>query len=149
MEKKPILPPTFFWMATIVSLLFHFFLPVRMLIPYPWSVAGFVLIVLGAALNIWADQIFKRRGTTVKPFEQPTTLVVDGPFAWSRHPMYLGMVAILIGISVICGSISSFVGPMLFWIVARIRFIPAEERSMAEAFEEEYSTYKKKVHSWM
>jgi protein-S-isoprenylcysteine O-methyltransferase Ste14 len=149
MQKKPILPPTFFWMATIVSLLLHLFLPILIFIRYPWTLLGFVLIIFGAVLNIWADQIFKRRKTTVKPFEQPAVLVTDGPFAWSRHPMYLGMVAIVFGISIICGSLSSFIGPILFWVIVRIRFIPAEEKSLAEVFGEEYDAYKKKIRSWM
>lgn len=149
MNHKPILPPTYFWLGIIISLLFHFVLPVVEVIPFPWTFFGIVLMILGAVLNVWADQVFKKRSTTVKPFERPTVLVTDGPFAWSRHPMYHGMVAILLGISMICGSLSSFVGPLFYWLIIRFRFIPAEERLMAEVFGEQYNEYKRKVRSWV
>jgi protein-S-isoprenylcysteine O-methyltransferase Ste14 len=149
MTRKPILPPTFFWAAAILSLALHFAVPVLLFIVYPVTLVGLVPIAFGAILNLWADQLFKKQHTTVKPFEQPTALIIEGPFAWSRHPMYLGMVAILLGISLICGSLASFVGPIGFWLVVRHRFIQAEEQSMTEVFGEQYKHYKSKVRSWV
>jgi len=149
MEKKPILPPTYFWIATFIAVAFHFALPIVTIIHYPWSFLGFIPILFGAVLNIWADQIFKRCSTTVKPFETPSVLVTDGPFALSRHPMYLGMVAIILGVSVICGSLTSFLGPAFFWVIVRVRFIPVEEHSMMETFGTDYAEYSKKVHRWV
>jgi protein-S-isoprenylcysteine O-methyltransferase Ste14 len=63
--------------------------------------------------------------------------------------MYLGMVAFLVGISLICGSLTSFIGPLIFWLIIRLRFIQAEERSMSEAFGEQYDAYKSRVRSWI
>jgi len=149
MTRKPILPPTFFWAAAILSLALHFALPVVSLIPFPLNLAGAVPIAFGAILNIWADQLFKKRTTTVKPFERPTVFIIEGPFAWTRHPMYLGMVAILLGISLICGSLTSFAGPLAFCVIVRLRFIRAEEQSMGEVFGEQYNDYKSRVRSWI
>jgi len=147
MNRKQPLPPTYFWIAAVLSLLFHFALPIARLIPYPWTLAGIVPVIFGGVLNIWADQLFKKRNTTVKPFERPAQLITEGPFAFSRHPMYLGMVAILLGISIICGSLMSFVGPIFYWVFIRVRFIPAEEQSMIDVFGDQYSAYKDQVHS--
>jgi protein-S-isoprenylcysteine O-methyltransferase Ste14 len=149
MTRKPILPPTFFWAAAILSLALHFALPVVSLVPFPFNLVGLAPIAFGAIFNIWADQLFKKRTTTVKPFEPPTAFITEGPFAWSRHPMYLGMVAILLGISLICGSLTSFTGPLVFWVIIRLRFIRAEEQSMAEVFGEQYNDYKSRVRSWI
>jgi len=149
MNRKPILPPTYFWIAVLISLLFHFVYPVTVLFNSGWLPLGVFLILMGGVLNIWADQLFKKRSTTVKPFERPAVLVTQGPFAWLRHPMYFGMLAILLGLSMIWGSLTSLVGPIGFWLVIRLRFIPAEERSMAEVFGDQYSHYKKRVFSWM
>lgn len=149
MTRKPILPPTYFWVAAVLSFLLHFAFRKMIVVPYPWSIIGFVPIVFGAVFNIWADQLFKKRNTTVKPFEHPSVLVTDGPFAWSRHPMYLGMTAILLGIAVICGTLPSFLGPILFWLVIRSKFVRAEEQSMSDAFGEEYAEYQKRVQTWI
>ncbi len=149
MKKKAILPPTFFMTAATVSIAFHFAMPVVTFVDYPFNLLGIVPIVFGSVLNLWADQIFKKASTTVKPFEKPSVLIVDGPFRWCRHPMYLGMLAILLGISIICGSLASFIGSIAFWIIVRIRFVPVEEQSMMETFGDEYREYKQRVHIWM
>jgi len=149
MKQKAILPPTFFMTAAIVSIAFHFVMPVVIFIYYPFNLLGIVPIVFGSVLNLWADHIFKKASTTVKPFEKPSVLIVDGPFRWCRHPMYLGMLTILLGISILCGSITSFIGSIAFWVIIRIRFVPLEEQSMMEAFGNEYRKYERRVHSWM
>ncbi|MDD5173200.1 MAG: methyltransferase, partial [Patescibacteria group bacterium] len=68
-------------------------------------------------MNIWTDNIFKKGKTTVKPHEKPSTLIVSGPFRLSRHPMYLGMAAILFGVSILLGSLTLFIFPIIFGIL--------------------------------
>jgi hypothetical protein len=46
------------------------------------------------ALNITADRQFKRRHTTVKPFQRSSCLVTNGVFRWTRNPMNLGIVLV-------------------------------------------------------
>lgn len=149
MTRKPILPPTYFTTCFTVSLVLHFVVPLVSIVPFPFNLVGLLPIAFGSVLNIWADQLFKRQNTTVKPFEPPSVLVLEGPFAWSRHPMYLGMVGILLGTSLICGSLSSFLGPIGFWLIIRLRFIPAEEQAMTDAFGEKYNQYKGRVRRWI
>ena len=149
MKNRPILPPTYFYSALIISLILNFVFPVLKFISFPINLFGIVIILFGAVLNCRTDKIFKEANTTVKPFQEPTALLTHGPFGWCRHPMYLGMIAILFGVSIICGSLTSFAGPVIFWIVVRIKFIGAEEQSMLYTFGEEYSGYKSKVRSWI
>jgi protein-S-isoprenylcysteine O-methyltransferase Ste14 len=149
MKEKSILPTTYFMAAIVISLALHFVVPGVMIIHVPLNLVGIAFIAFGGVLNIWADQLFKKRSTTVKPYQKPSALVADGPFRWCRHPMYLGMVAILVGISIILGSVTGFVGPVAFWLIIRLRFIPVEERSMVDTFGDEYEHYKRRVRSWM
>jgi protein-S-isoprenylcysteine O-methyltransferase Ste14 len=146
---KQVLPPTFFIGAAVISVVVHFSLPGIVFVHYPVSLLGVIMIVIGGVLNIWADQIFKKVKTTVKPHDKPSALIVEGPFRMFRHPMYFGMLIILLGISFICGSVMSLIGPIGFWIVIRIRFIPAEEHAMFDAFGSEYGHYKRRVLAWM
>jgi protein-S-isoprenylcysteine O-methyltransferase Ste14 len=149
MRPKTILPPTFFNSAALLSIAICFVFPAWRFIHYPLNLLGFVLVVVGGVLNIWTDQIFKKANTTVKPFEKPSMFITSGPFRLFRHPMYFGMLIILVGISIVCGSIMSLVGPLCFWIIIRVRFIPREEESMSEIFGNEYNEYRKRVSCWM
>jgi protein-S-isoprenylcysteine O-methyltransferase Ste14 len=149
MSQKPILPPRYFMIALIASLVLHFVVPVVSIVSFPFNLVGLLPIVFGGVINIWADQLFKKRNTTVKPFERPSVILLEGPFAWSRHPMYLGMVAILLGTSLLCGSLTGFLGPIGFWLIIRLRFIHAEEQSMIETFGDDYNRYKRRVRSWI
>ena len=105
--------------------------------------------MIGGALNIWTDQLFKKNETTVKPDEKPSVLIQSGPFNISRNPMYLGMTILLIGIGFILGSIISFVGAILFVVAMEIAFITQEEKNLQEQFGEEFNAYRKKVRRWI
>ncbi len=108
-----------------------------------------VLAAAGVGLNLWADGQFKRAGTTVKPFEETTVLVQTGAFGLSRHPMYLGMMLILVGLAIALGSLTPWlVLPAFAWLVAS-RFMAAEERKLEGAFGARYLEYKAKVGRWL
>ncbi len=145
---KKFLPPTYFFIALLISALLHFLLPLIMIINYPLNLIGFVFFIVGTGLNIWADQLFKKESTTVKPFETPSLLMQTGPFKFSRNPMYLGMTLLLIGAGFILGSITSFSGAVLFVIAMEIIFIPQEESNLQEKFGDEFKNYKRSVKRW-
>jgi len=125
------LPPVLFFAALALVVGLHLLVPVVQLFTWPLRVAaGGVLLAAGIALNLWADSLFKRVGTSVKPFEPTTALIVGGPFAFSRHPMYLGMVLILIGSALALGSLSPWVVVPVFVSQITRRFIVAEEAKL-------------------
>lgn len=146
---KKILPPTHFFIYLIVSVALHFTLPLIQIIKYPFNLIGFLFFIIGAGLNIWADQLLKKKNTTVKSFEKPAVLIQAGPFKISRNPMYLGMASLLLGAGFILGSVTSFIGIILFVFAMEIVFIPTEEKMLEEQFGEEYEAYKKKVGKWI
>ncbi len=146
--RKP-LPPTYFILTLVFQVALHFVFPIVQLYHSPLRWLGMALIVFGCWLDLEADGIFKKRKTTVKPFEKSTVLVTDGPFRISRHPMYLGMVAIFLGIAVACGSLVSFAAPVLFAVLMQVFFIGHEERSLEQTFGQEYRAYKKRVRCWI
>ena len=98
------LPPVLLCIAILLMALLHVFVPVARVLTLPWRFSGAVLIIAGLALNVWADRLFKRAGTWLKPFDPSSSLVLNGPFLFSRNPMYLGMVLVLAGIAVALGG---------------------------------------------
>ncbi len=149
MTVKRILPPACLMISIAIMVALHFLLPVRQVVPSPYRYLGIALLVIGLVLNIWSDQIFKKAKTTVNPFERSSRLVTEGPYRFSRHPMYLGMVVILIGLAVVLGSVTPVpVIPAFTWLVAD-RFMCVEEKAMEGTFGQTYRAYRRRVRRWI
>ena len=141
--RRRVIPPIWFLFAIVVMVGLNHWLPVVRWASAPWNLAGGVLIVAGIDIAIMGNRQFKRHGTPVRVFELTTALVTDGIFRYSRNPMYLGMVAVLVGIGIYLGSATPFViVPLFIWLLAA-RFIYWEERFLAEQFGAAYLQYKK------
>jgi len=128
---------------------FHFLVPISYIIPSPWNLIGFVPLLLGIWLNISADRAFKRAGTTVKPFEESNALIQEGVFRLSRNPMYLGFVAILLGITILLRSISPYIVVFVFVILIDRMFIRNEEGMLEGKFGDEWEQYRSRVRKWI
>lgn len=146
---KKILPPTYLLVAIILILLLHFTFPVATFVLNPLNLIGLLPLLIGVALNLLADRDFKRFQTTVKPYEESATLLTEGVYRYSRHPMYLGFVLTLLGFSLLLGSISPYVVVLIFAILMEIVFIRVEETMLSETFPEEWRQYKSRVRKWI
>ena len=148
MQKK-ITPPTFFIILLLLSMGFHFVFPIFQFVLFSYKYIGVVLIVFGIAINLWADSLFKKKQTTVKPDEMPNFFIDYGPFKFSRHPMYLGMLSILGGTAIFLGSLITFIFPAIFTILMERMFIPMEEKNLEKRFGNKYLSYKKRIRRWI
>lgn len=149
MSRRKSLPPTCLFVSILIMVALHFLLPILKIIPFPWNLLGAIPVALGLASSLIADEAFKKHYTTVRPFEQPTTLITSGVFRISRNPMYLGFVLILVGIAIFMGSLAPYpVIPVFATFVDRV-FIVDEEKMLYAAFGENWLEYKKKVRRWL
>lgn len=122
------MPTTYFIIFLLLSIGCHFVFPLLKFIFSAYNYLGFGLIIFGVIMNLWTDSLFKQKQTTVKPYEMPNVFVTSGPFKISRHPMYLGMISILLGVAIFLGSLITFAFPIIFIIIMERRFIPLEEK---------------------
>jgi len=148
MEMK-VMPPSYFVLALILIIGAHLIFPITLIISPPYTYSGIILVVFGIIMNLWADSLFKKMNTTVKPNKSPTSMITSGPFKISRHPMYCGMALILLGVAVFLGSITPFVFPVAFIILMETEFIVGEEKKMAAIFGSKYLDYKRKIRRWI
>lgn len=147
-HKPPFLPPALGLLVMLAIFALHFILPLGTLFPYPWNFIGLIPVVIGALLNIAADRELQRAGTTVQPFERPTSLVERGVYRLSRNPMYLGSICIAVGLAIWVGSVSSWVVVPLFALVLHCVFIRYEERVLAQEYGDSYRAYRRRVCRW-
>jgi protein-S-isoprenylcysteine O-methyltransferase Ste14 len=148
MERR-IMPTTYFIILLLLSIGFHLVFPLFKFIFSPYNYLGFGLIIFGIIINLWTDSLFKKKQTTVKPYEMPNFFVTSGPFKLSRHPMYLGMMSILLGVAIFLGSLITFAFPIIFIIIMEKLFIPLEEKNLEKKFCNQYIDYKKRVRRWI
>ena len=100
-------------------------------------------------LDVWAASLFRESRTSLKLRGGVASLITDGPFGFSRNPIYLGIMMALLGLAIFLGSLMVFLYPVLFFILFQFVIIPLEERRMEEAFGEVYLEYKRKVRRWL
>ena len=139
-------------MVTIVFLFVIFFTKdiFRFSIELP-TLLGYITIVAGLIIIFVAAKQFKAANTTINPTKPETAsvLVSNGVFSYSRNPMYLGMLIIIIGFSIIHNLIAIIVF-MPLWIIYMINFqIIPEEEAMKILFKEEFLNYSKKTRRWI
>ena len=111
--------------------------------------AALVLIVGGLMLEMWAGGLFKKAGTNVVPWSPSTALVIDGPYRYSRNPMYLGFTLTYVGLALGLETPSAMI--LLIPCLALMTWgvILREERYLAGRFGAPYEDYRKRVRRWL
>lgn len=146
---KKTLPPTYLLLAIVLMIGMHILLPSIILLSLPWMLAGVLLMMSGIAINLIGNNTFKHHQTTIKPFQTSSALVTTGIFRYSRNPMYLGMVVLLIGLGLLLGSVPPFAVVPVFVLLITQRFIRVEEEMLADTFGTTYHAYCARVRRWI
>jgi protein-S-isoprenylcysteine O-methyltransferase Ste14 len=110
---------------------------------------GWIFVVLGLALFGWTLATFRRHGTTVNPYRGATTLCTEGPFGFSRNPIYLGDWILLIGISLLLRTAWPLLFAPAIWAILRFGVIRHEERHLQARFGPAYEAYRRRVRRWL
>ena len=119
------------------------------MIDSPYNYLGLVPAILGVALLLKAERMFKSINTNIKTFDNPDTLVTEGVFAWTRNPMYLGFLINLIGVSIIVCVPHSIAFVIIFFLAANYWYIPFEEKMALNKFGKDYEEYTKRAPRWL
>ena len=148
-SPKRVYPPAYLLLAVVLMACLHVLVPVRRIIPAPYRYLGLMAVAAGVLLVVSVATMFRRAGTTIRPFETSSVLVVRGPYRFTRNPIYLGMVCALVGVALLAGSLTPFlVIPAFAYLIDR-RFIQAEEAMLEQTFGSRYVDYKAGVRRWI
>ncbi len=107
--------------------------------------------IVGLVCNLLPKLRFRHFRTTVNPMRPQATchLVVDGLHRYSRNPMYLGQLLLLIAWAMFLANGLAMPFPPLFALyITRFQILP-EERALAAGFGDAYASYRREVRRWL
>lgn len=115
-----------------------------------FSPLGWVALVPGVLLlSLCVRQFYVEGKGTLAPWSPPVHLVAAGPYRWSRNPMYVGMMLIIVGWAV--GLRSPAIGWYAAFMLAAFhaRILLGEEPRLAREFPDEWPRYAARTPRWI
>ena len=121
------------------------FLGDRLASPAVWVAwLGLALTVGGCAFAVWARATLGSNWSSMVTVKQDHELILRGPYAMVRHPIYSGLLLALTGTAIAVGEVRAFIGLGLAFIGFLLK-AAAEEKFMREEFSTEYARYCERV----
>ena len=145
-------PPLAFAIPFAVGYLLDRILPMPLVGPHrriASLAAGVVIAAAGIVLAIWAARTFRRARTPVNPFQPSTALVREGPFRFSRNPMYVGMSILAVGLALVVNSFWPILFLPVSLVVVYATVIRREERYLSTRFGTAYDDYRRHVRRFL
>jgi protein-S-isoprenylcysteine O-methyltransferase Ste14 len=110
---------------------------------------GFALVIIGFLLGVGAFNEFRKARTTLDPHGSVKELVSSGVYRFTRNPIYLGFLLMLIGLPLNSGFYWGVLLTPLFIISMNRLVIEHEEAYLEKKFGETYASYKARVRRWL
>lgn len=145
-------PPIIYLAAIAIAIV------LGLLYPLPWITepisdllfaAGWLAIAGFAAIEISAMRALKRGNTTIRPDKAADHLVTNGPFSFTRNPIYFGNTLLMIGIGLASGSLWFIILALVAVFATNKLAIEREEKHLQARFGKKYIDYTKKVRRWI
>jgi len=113
--------------------------------------AALALACVGLGVSLAGVVSFLRARTTINPTKPTATssLVTSGVYRFTRNPMYLGLLLVLLAWAVFLSNPVALVFVPLFVLYINRFQVTPEERALSSLFGGEFSAYKDKVRRWL
>jgi protein-S-isoprenylcysteine O-methyltransferase Ste14 len=143
-------PPLIYAGGLVIGLLLQNKFPLPFL-PKGWrrAVCGSTLMGLAVIIVRQGVREMQRAQTNVNPRLPATKLVIDGPFGFSRNPLYLSMAIFYTGVAVLANALWPILLLPIVQFVMRAGVVEREERYLERKFGDQYLSYKAKVRRWL
>jgi protein-S-isoprenylcysteine O-methyltransferase Ste14 len=123
--------------------------PLSLSLGPPGTLLGWLLVAAGLGLFAWTLFTFWRHHTTVNPYKAASSLVVDGPFRFTRNPIYVGDWCLYFGGMLLLETLWPLAFVPLVWFIIRFGVIRHEEHHLEACFGEDYRVFKNRVRRWL
>ena len=140
-------PPLVFLAALAIGWFLNWLMPLRL--PSSLPIAGGILALSGIALGLWGVRALHRAGTAVRPDRPVTALVTNGPYQYTRNPLYIGLTTIYFSIALSTGVMWLLVTLIPVLAMVNWKIVRREEQFLEGKFGETYRVYKARVRRWV
>lgn len=113
--------------------------------------AALAFLLVGLGFDVAGLVSFMRARTTVNPLRPAATsaLVVSGVYRFTRNPMYLGLLLVLVAwATFLANGVAYLLAPLFVLYIGRFQIVP-EERMLADKFGADFAAYRARVHRWL
>jgi protein-S-isoprenylcysteine O-methyltransferase Ste14 len=138
------------WLVAIAAVLaLQWVIPASVWRPFtvraPWLVvAGVVVLVAGTAFTLWARAELGTMWTSAAVVKDDHALRTEGPYALTRHPIYTGLLGMIVGTVLIDGLGASLISLLAVVVIFDMK-IRAEERLLDRNLDGAYQQYRRRV----
>jgi len=142
-------PPLIWLVNAVISVLVHLFIRVPIMSYRVCLVCGIVFIILAPTLALSAFMTMKAGGTNILPSKPALTIVRNGPFRFTRNPVYLAFCLLQVALGFFLNDWITlfFVVPLA--LIFHYGVVLREERYLIAKFGEPYLKYKCQVRRWI
>jgi protein-S-isoprenylcysteine O-methyltransferase Ste14 len=110
--------------------------------------AGTVFLTAGVLLNARAERLFRRNSVGVCPFSNVPVLIVSGPYRFTRNPMYLGLLCLNLGATLLSGALANLWSSIALFMWLHYEFVLPEEVFLRDKLGAIFAEYARRVPRW-
>jgi protein-S-isoprenylcysteine O-methyltransferase Ste14 len=141
-------PPIIFLCAILLGIALNWAWPFHF-VSSNVRLLGPLVTACAVVLFLLSYREFRRAGTSVQGSKRSTVIVRTGPYRFSRNPIYLAFILLVLGLSVWLNSLWLLVMLVPPVAIIALLVIPREERFLERNFNGQYSSYKAQVRRWL
>ncbi len=143
-------PPAVFLLAMLGGAVIDAYaVPLSIGLGWAGGVLGVLIVATGIALTMMAMQAYRKAASSPDPHHMPTALVVTGPYARTRNPLYLGTLMIMLGIGIGTNMPWFLIAAVPVMAIIHYGVVLREEAYLEDLFGERYRTYRAGVRRWV
>jgi protein-S-isoprenylcysteine O-methyltransferase Ste14 len=147
---RPIVhPPVVALMFIVIAYFLGRFVPLPFAAPSILRYVGLALTFLGFLLGIGAFIEFRKARTTLDPHGSARQLVTSGIYRFTRNPIYLGFLLMVIGLPLNSGLYWGLVMTPFYVFMMNRLIIQHEETYLERKFGKTYTSYTSRVRRWL
>jgi protein-S-isoprenylcysteine O-methyltransferase Ste14 len=142
-------PPVLALIFIAIAYVAKWAIPIPFVVPTVLRLIGFGMVILGFLLGVAALLAFRKARTTAHPHGMVSAIVTDGIYRFTRNPIYLGFLLMLIGFPLNGGNFWGILLAPIFVMSMNSLVIEKEEAYLEKKFRDVYTGYKSRVRRWL
>jgi protein-S-isoprenylcysteine O-methyltransferase Ste14 len=142
-------PPIVALMFIVIAYFLGRFAPLPFTVPPILRYLGLALTFVGFLLGVAAFMEFRRARTTLDPHGSTKQLVTFGIYRFTRNPIYLGFLLVVMGLPLNSGLYWGLVMAPFYVLTMNRLIIQNEEAYLERKFGKEYTSYTSRVRRWL